>query len=106
MFKIAKLENVNNEKVSISLTDYEQSKFENNEKSSFESFRTLSFEISGNDYSLEFTLNCNLEKLLEIPVGETIDFNDYILEGETFLNIDGLNILDLIMNIKINLLYF
>ena len=41
MFKIAKLEKVNNEKVSINLITYEQSKYENGEKILTEIVKTL-----------------------------------------------------------------
>lgn len=101
MFKIAKLEKVNNEKVSISLATQEQSKYENGKKVSFEAFKTLSFDISGDDYSFGFDLNCKLEKLLEIPMNETIDLKDYIFGGETWLNIRGLNGVEPQMDIKI-----
>lgn len=50
MFKIAKLEKVNNEKVSINLITYEQSKYENGEKILTEIVKTLSFDISGDNY--------------------------------------------------------
>ena len=50
MFKLAKLEKVNNEKVSINLVTQEQSSYENGKKVSHESFKTLSFDISGDDY--------------------------------------------------------
>lgn len=101
MFKIAKLEKVNNEKVSISLATQEQSKYENGKNVSFEAFKTLSFDISGDDYSFGFDLNCKLEKLLEIPMNETIDLKDYIFGGETWLNIRGLNGVEPQMDIKI-----
>lgn len=91
MFKIAKLEKVNNENVNINLITQEQSQYENGKKISFEEFNTLSFDILGDDYSFSFDLNCKLEKLLEIPINETIDFKDYIFGGETWLNIKNLN---------------
>ena len=101
MFKIAKLEKVKNEKVSISLVTQEETKFDNGKKTSFETFKTLSFNISGDDYSFSFDLNCKLEKLLEIPMNETIDFKDYIFGGETWLNVRDLNGVEPIMDIKI-----
>ena len=101
MFKVAKLENVNNEKISISLVTQEETKFDNGKKTSFEAFKTLTFDVSGDNYSLGFDLNCRLEKLLEIPMNETIDFNDYILDGETWLNVNGLNGVEPQMDIKI-----
>lgn len=101
MFKIAKLEKVNNEKVSINLITYEQSKYENGEKILTEIVKTLSFDISGDNYSFGFDLNCKLEKLLELPMNETIDFKDYILDGETWFNVKDLNGVEPVMDIKI-----
>lgn len=101
MFKIAKLEKVNNEKVSINLITYEQSKYENGKKILTEIVKTLSFDISGDNYSFGFDLNCKLEKLLELPMNETIDFKDYILDGETWFNVKNLNGIEPLMDIKI-----
>jgi len=101
MFKIAKLEKVNNEKVSINLITYEQSKYENGEKILTEIVKTLSFDISGDNYSFGFDLNCKLEKLLELPMNEIIDFKDYIFDGETWFNVKDLNGIEPLMDIKI-----
>ena len=101
MFKIAKLEKVNNEKVSINLITYEQSKYENGKKILTEIVKTLSFDISGDNYSFGFDLNCKLEELLELPMNETIDFKDYIFDGETWLNVKDLNGVEPVMDIKI-----
>ena len=101
MFKIAKLEKVNNEKVSINLITYEQSKYENGEKILTEIVKTLSFDISGDNYSFGFDLNCKLEKLLELPMNEIIDFKDYIFDGETWFNVKDLNGVEPVMDIKI-----
>lgn len=101
MFKIAKLEKVNNEKVSINLITYEQSKYENGKKILTEIVKTLSFDISGDNYSFGFDLNCKLEELLELPMNETIDFKDYILDGETWFNVKDLNGIEPLMDIKI-----
>lgn len=101
MFKIAKLEKVNNEKVSIILITYEQSKYENGEKILTEIVKTLSFDISGDNYSFGFDLNCKLEKLLELPMNEIIDFKDYIFDGETWFNVKDLNGIEPLMDIKI-----
>lgn len=101
MFKIAKLEKVNNEKVSINLITYEQSKYENGEKILTEIVKTLSFDISGDNYSFGFDLNCKLEKLLELPINEIIDFKDYIFDGETWFNVKDLNGIEPLMDIKI-----
>ena len=100
MFKIAKLEKVNNEELKISLVTQEHHSYENGKKSS-ECFKTLSFDISGDDYSFAFDLNCRLEKLLEIPMSETKDFKNYIFLGETWLNVKGLNGVEPETNIKI-----
>lgn len=101
MFKIAKLEKVNNEKVSINLITYEQSKYENGEKILTEIVKTLSFDISGDNYSFGFDLNCKLEKLLELPMNEIIDFKDYIFDGETWFNVKNLNGIEPLIDIKI-----
>ena len=101
MFKIAKLEKVNNEKVSINLITYEQSKYENGEKILTENVKTLSFDISGDNCSFGFDLNCKLEKLLELPMNEIIDFKDYIFDGETWFNVKDLNGIEPLMDIKI-----
>lgn len=101
MFKIAKLEKVNNEKVSINLITYEQSKYENGKKILTEIVKTLSFDISGDNYSFGFDLNCKLEKLLELPMNEIIDFKDYIFDGETWFNVKNLNGIEPLMDIKI-----
>lgn len=101
MFKIAKLEKINNEKVSINLITYEQSKYENGEKILTEIVKTLSFDISGDNYSFGFDLNCKLEKLLELPMNEIIDFKDYIFDGETWFNVKDLNGIEPLMDIKI-----
>ena len=101
MFKIGKLEKVENEEVTITLVKQEHKKYEKGIKVSEENFKTLSFNISGDDYSLSFDLSCRLEKLLELPLGETINFNDYIFEGETWLNTKEESNLEPLMNIKI-----
>lgn len=100
MFKIGKLEKVNNEKVTIDYVTQQKYAFNNGEKPSLETFKTLSFDITGDDYSLSFDLNCRLEKLLEIPNNETIDFSDYLFGGETWLNIKGANGVEPQMSIK------
>ena len=101
MFKIAKLEDLKNENVSIDLITYEQSKYENGKKTLIEIVKTLSFDISVDNYSFGFDLKCKLEKLLEIPMNETIDFKDYVFEGETWFNVNGLNGVEPEMDIKI-----
>ena len=99
MFKIAKLEKVNNETINIKLFTLGKNKYEKGKKAS-ETFKTLSFDISNDDYSLHFDLNCKLEKLLEIPMNKTINFDSYILGG-TYLEVNGIADFDIKMDIKI-----
>ena len=83
------------------VTHYKNIVLNQEKKVKDETFKTLTFDVSGDDYSLSFDLNCNLEKLLEIPMNETIDFKDYISGGETWLNVKDLNGVEPEMNIKI-----
>ena len=101
MFKIAKLENVNNESVTVNCVTQQNWSYELGKKVKDETFKTLTFDVSGDDYSLSFELNCKLEKLLEIPMNETIDFKDYIFGSETWLNVRDLNGVEPEINIKI-----
>ena len=101
MFKIAKLEKVNNENITIDYITQQRCGYELGKKIKDETFKTLTFDISGDNYSFSFTLNCKIEKFLEIPMNETIDFKDYIFEGETWLNVRGLNGIVPEMDIKI-----
>ena len=101
MFKIAKLENVKDEKITINFVTQQNCSYNDGKKVKDEMFKTLSFDISGADYSFSFDLNCKLEKLLEIPINETINFKDYIFDGETWLNIRNLNGIEPEINIKI-----
>lgn len=101
MFKIAKLEKVNNENITIDYITQQRCGYELGKKIKDETFKTLTFDISGDNYSFCFTLNCKIEKFLEIPMNETIDFKDYIFEGETWLNVRGLNGIVPEMDIKI-----
>lgn len=96
MFKIAKLKNVDNESIDIHLIKYEHNKYVNGENIK-EVFETLSFNITGTNYSFKFDLNCKLERLLEIPLSETINFINYISIGDTLLN----NIIDPEINVTI-----
>ena len=63
MFKINKLKDVNNEVVNITFITQQECKYNNGKKISDNSFKTLIFDISGDDYSFSFDLNCKLEKL-------------------------------------------
>lgn len=101
MFKINKLEKVNNEIVSIEFVTQCNSVYDNGKKVLDESFKTLSFDISGDDYSLSFDLNCRLEKLLEMPMKKTVDFNNYIFPSETWLSIKGVNSVEPQINVRI-----
>ena len=100
MFKIAKLEKVNDESVNIKLSTQEKNKYENGKKILSETFKTLSFNISSSDYSLNFELNCKLEKLFEIPINQTIDFSKYI-SGGTYLEVHDIGEFDIKTNFKI-----
>lgn len=100
MFKIAKLKELKDEKVTINYIKQETYTVVQG-KTETESFKTLSFDISAEKYSFSFDLNCRMDKLLEIPTSETVDFKDYIFNSETWLNIKGSNSLEPEMDIKI-----
>lgn len=91
MFKIAKLEKVDNEKIAIDYVTRQICSFEEGKKVKDETFKTLSFDVSGTNYSFKFGLKCKLEKMLEIPMNKKINFKDYIFEGGTELIITDLN---------------
>ncbi len=106
MFKIAKLDQVKNENVNIELFTQEHCNFENGKKASCESFKSLSFDIYGKignyEYNFSFALNCRLEELLTLPENEMVDFNKYLLGGETWLNVKEFNGVEPQIDIKIN----
>ena len=79
MFKIAKLENVKNEKINIEIINHSHCSFKDGKKEKEDNIKALSFTISGDNYSLSFTLNCSINKLLELPQYETINFSDFLL---------------------------
>ena len=83
MFKIAKLEEIDNEKVDVNVFKYEKTTYKDGNKESTEIIRSLNFNISAGEYSFDFSLNCELEKLYEIKMNDTIDFKEYVLQGET-----------------------
>lgn len=83
MFKIAKLEKIDNEKVNVKVFKYEKTFYKDGNKESTEIIRSLSFNVSAGDYSFDFSLNCELEKLYEIKINDTVDFKKYVLQGET-----------------------
>lgn len=90
MFKIGQIKNVDNEKLDICFVTHENCRFENG-KTVSEEIKTLAFEISGKDYVFSFELNCKLEELLNIQMKDQVDFSSYVLGGEIWLNIRGLN---------------
>ena len=101
MFKIAKLENVKNENVNIDFAWHECYQFKDGKSILNDKFKTLTFDITGDEYSLSFDFNCKLEKLLEIPMNEQVDFNNYIFKGETWLCKSGICLSEPEINIKI-----
>lgn len=77
MFKIARLEKLENEKVKI---------INNNTYISFDIEGTIDKE----EYNFSFSLNCSKEELSELVHSNETDFNKYILSGETYLNVNGI----------------
>lgn len=100
MFKLNKLEQVQDENIDIDYVNVEQRNYKDK---TTESFKTLRFSIEGtlNNklYALSFELNCRLEELLKIPECETIDFKKYIFDSETMFYNNGIT--DLEPEIKI-----
>lgn len=89
MFKIGKLNKIENEKLEVETIH--QTQYNYQEKTQDE-FDTLEFNIKGNieedHYLFSFCLNCRPEKLLEITDEKRVDFTDYIFHSETFLYIN------------------
>ncbi len=102
MFKVAKLNFVGNERLNIQLLKQDRTSYQDGKKISFDNYKTLSFTISGDDYSFSFDLCCRLEKLLEIPINETINFKKWILNGSTEFNVKGVSIINPQFEIKAN----
>lgn len=102
MFKVAKLNSVGNERLNIQLLKQDKTSYQDGKKISFDNYKTLSFTISGDDYSFSFDLDCRLEKLLEIPINETISFKKWILDGSVEFNVKGVNIINPQFEIKAN----
>ena len=102
MFKIGKLNKIENEKLEVETIH--QTQYNYQEKTQDE-FDTLEFNIKGNieedHYLFSFCLNCRPEKLLEITDEKRVDFKDYILQGETYLTINGITDIDPVINIYI-----
>ncbi len=93
MFKIAKLVNLDNEKITI---DYITNKvYDVKNKSEYE-YQTLTFDIEGNldelKFSFSFDLNCETKELLKLEKNESIDFKKYLMSGETFVHLNSKNI--------------
>lgn len=101
MFRVGQLKDVSNESVSINLVKQEKDSYKNGKKVTHEEYNTLSFDVSSDDYSLCFEMNCELEDLLKIPMNETIDFKDYLFSGKCLLNIKNYNGIEPEFNIKI-----
>ena len=93
MFKIAKLETLKNEEIEIEFIN--QTHYNGKIK---DEFSTLCFDIKGtigeDKYFFSFCLNCRPEKLLEITDEKKADFTSYILEGNTYLTINGITDID------------
>lgn len=88
MFKVGKIKQVKNEKVLIKQSSYEKGSFKDG-KTMYAKVETLSFEITGDDYTFSFDMSTPIKELLKIPMGEKVDFKKYLFQGETFFNTDG-----------------
>lgn len=102
MFKIAKLINLDNEKVTI---DYITNKvYDVLNKNDYE-YQTLTFNIEGNldelKFLFSFDLNCEPKELLKLKKNESTDFKKYLMSGETFFYINKKAELDPELDIKI-----
>ncbi len=94
MFKIAHLDDIEKEQIEIKIIPLEICRYHNGEKK-VDKFNTLSFDIYNDIYDFSFYLNCQLEKLLELPMSEKIDFKEYICEGDIWLNVKEENSYDI-----------
>ena len=88
MFKLGKINKLQNEKIDISyLTN---TKYVKRKK---EDFKTLCFDVFGNigknEYSFTFELKCKNDELLKLPYNEKINLKDYLFLGETYFCING-----------------
>ena len=77
MFKIAKLEKIENERIEI---------INNNTYISFD----IEGTVNKRKYSFSFSLNCGKDELIKLVQSKDVDFNKYILSGETYLNVNGI----------------
>ena len=91
MFKIAKLEKVNNEKVIINLATQEQSQYENGKKVSFEKFNTLR-HLNGVEPEMDIKITRYLKNrfiiFLTFYTDYSYDENDYSGMIEFTFNLD------------------
>ena len=101
MFKVGQIKSVPNEKVIIKPFEHEQGSFKNG-KTVYKKIKSLEFEVYGDNYSFKFMMKSDLKKLLDMPMGENIDFQEYLFTGETFFDIDNKeSFMDPTMDIKI-----
>ena len=103
MFKISKLNEVDEERLIVDYGEFEIN-FYNPKK--IEKFKTLIFSIEGklknNNYCFSFSLNCKPSKLMEIKEKETTNFKKYLFETSAILTINGVAYLDPKYEININ----
>lgn len=102
MFKIAKLDNIKNEKININLITLKNKIIDEDNELFFGPHKSLSFNISNDNYSVKFDLKCRLEKLLDLPINRTVNFIDYIDYESINININKISIDDPKINISIN----
>lgn len=101
MFKIGKIKQIQDEKLKIEKTGYRHGRYIDG-KTEYEKVEVLSFKIENDNYSFSFMLNCKLNKLLELPMNESIDFQKYLFMDEVILKVNGTrSYCNLEMNIKI-----
>lgn len=102
MFKVGKLNDVNNEKLEVDRLYFTKKNFI---KKTSEEINALRFSYSGNigndEYSLSFALNCPDEVIMKFPLTEKVDLKDYIFEGETFFVVNNEGDIDPYMDISI-----
>ena len=97
MFKVGKLSDIDDIKISINNISHTVYKDDNNI-----TYDTLSFDISNDIYTFSFDLNCKSEELLNIEEGKTIDFKKYLFDSETMFTYKGITDLEPKYDITIN----
>lgn len=97
MFKIARLNDIKKEQVEIKNIPFQIYHYQNGEKK-IDKFNTLSFDVYNDCYSFSFYLNCQLEKLLQLPMSEKVDFKEYICAGDIWLHVKDGNSYDIEMS--------